>query len=236
MNVAVMQPYFLPYIGYFQLIGAVDQFILCDSLQYSRGGWINRNRMLMNGRARMFTLPLRKASGFSEISGRMIADGFDRDKLLHLFRVAYHRAPFFPGTDALLESILRNPEQNLFRFVHASIAAVCSHLGIATHLRMLSDIPIGHGLKRLERLFAVCDAVGADAYVNAIGGMSYFSQEAFAERGIRLSFLKPEPVAYEQSGGAFVPWLSIVDLLMFKGPEEVRELVSTGYDLVSHET
>lgn len=232
MIIAVMQPYFLPYIGYFQLIKAVDLFIVCDNLQYVKQGWINRNRMLMNGHGRLFTLPLQKASSFADISGRSLAQSFSRDDLLRLFRVAYRKAPFFNETYPLLEAIIRDREQNLFHFVHGSLVTMCAHLGITTEIRMLSTVPIDHSLRRHEKLFALCDAVGADAYINAIGGTGYFSHADFAGRGIKLMYLKSRPLNYKQFADLFIPWLSIADVLMFNPQEAVRQAVSSNYDLV----
>lgn len=232
MNVAVMQPYFLPYIGYFQLIGSVDMFVLCDNLQYAKRGWINRNRMLVNGTGRLFTLPLQRGSSFAAISGRTLAAGFDPAGLFHKFNVAYRRAPFYPETHELLETVLNSDERNLFGYVQQSIISLCAHLGIKTEFRVLSELPIDHAMNRNNKLFAICEAVGAKTYINTIGGMGYFPEEEFLRRGISLRFLKPGPVAYEQFGGEFVPWLSIVDCLMFNPHDEVRKLVSSHYDLI----
>lgn len=232
MNVAVMQPYFLPYIGYFQLIASVDMFVVCDNLQYAKQGWINRNRMLVNGTARLFSLPLQRGSSFAAISGRTLAAGFKPTELLERFHAAYRLAPFYPASRGLLATALDNDERNLFVYVQQSINFLCAHLGIRTEFRLLSELPIDHSLKRNSKLFSICEAVGAKTYVNAIGGMGYFSEEEFRHRGMALRFLKPRPMVYEQFGNAFVPWLSIVDCLMFNHQEEVRNMATAHYDLI----
>jgi WbqC-like protein family len=232
MKAAVMQPYFLPYIGYFQLIGAVDVFVVYDNIKYTKKGWINRNRMLQNGRDVVFSLPLKGDSDFLEVRDRELAADFDRDRMLNQIRGAYGRAPHFAQTFPLVEEIVRHDERNLFRFLHNSIVRTCEHLGIATKIRISSDIAIDHGLKGQERVLALCDALGASTYLNAIGGTELYGKDEFRARGVELKFIKPKPFEYAQFGGAFVSWLSIVDVMMFNSPDTVRERIRSNYDLV----
>lgn len=227
------QPYFLPYIGYFQLIADVDLFVLADNLQYSKGGWVNRNRMLQNGKDAMFTLPLNgDQGGVKTIGSCRLARDFDRTKILRRFEGGYAKAPCFRETFGLLEQIFDNPSGNLFEFVQASIRLVCDHLDIDTAFRNSSSLSVDHTLKGSDWVLAVCNAIGADRYINAIGGTGMYSREQFAMRGVELQFLRSRPYEYQQFGGAFVPWLSIVDVLMFNPRDLVSELVHSHYDLV----
>ena len=130
MKLAIMQPYFLPYIGYFQLIAAVDLFIVYDNIKYTKKGWINRNRMLQNGKDAMFSLPLKGASDSLDICERELAATFNRDKMLNQFAGVYRRAPFFDETFQLVEQIIRCQDTNLFGFLHHSIGRTCEHLGL----------------------------------------------------------------------------------------------------------
>src|SRR5437763_14407143 len=130
MKLAIMQPYFLPYIGYFQLIGAVDVFVVYDNIKYTKKGWINRNRLLRDGKDAMFSLPLRKDSDSLDVRARELAADFDRDKLLNQFKVAYARAPYFVRIYPLLERIVRCDARNLFRYLHHPIRGVCEHPGL----------------------------------------------------------------------------------------------------------
>jgi hypothetical protein len=232
MRAAIMQPYFLPYIGYFQLIGSVDVFVVYDNIKYTKKGWINRNRMLKNGGDAMFSVPLRKGSDFLGVRERELAIDFDRDKLLDQFKGAYTKAPFFSGTFPLLERIVRCQAQNLFEYVRHSIACVCGHLGLTTELRTSSDIAIRHELKGQEKVLALCQAIGADIYINPIGGTQLYSKDEFVARGIELKFIRSRPIEYPQYDGEFVPWLSIVDVMMFNAPVKMREYLSAAYDLV----
>ena len=136
MKVGIMQPYFLPYIGYFQLIASVDQFIVYDNIKYTKKGWINRNRMLQNGIDVMFSLPLKKDSDSLEVVQRELAADFNRDKLLNQFKGAYRKAPYFGETMHLIERIIRFEDNNLFSYLHHSIIQICKHLGITTDIRV----------------------------------------------------------------------------------------------------
>ncbi len=232
MKAAIMQPYFFPYIGYFQLIAAVDTFIVYDNIKYTKKGWINRNRMLQNGSDVMFSLSLKNDSDVLDVCQRELAADFNRDKLLNQLKGAYSRAPYFGQTFPLIEQIVRHEDRNLFRFLHHSIAKTCEHLGIATEIRVSSEIAINHELKGQDKVLALCEAVGADRYINAIGGMELYSKDEFRARGIELNFIKSKPFVYTQFGNEFVPWLSIIDVMMFNPLDAIRECISTNYELI----
>ncbi len=232
MRLAIMQPYFFSYIGYFQLIAAVDQFIVYDNIKYTKKGWINRNRILQNSTDVMFSLPLKNDSDSLDVCERELAADFSRDKLLNQFKEAYRRAPYFAQTFPLVEQIVRYEEANLFRFLHHSIVKTCEHLGITTEIKISSDIAIDHDLKNQDKVLALCEAVGASTYVNAIGGMELYSKETFQENGIDLKFIQSKPFEYAQFGVKFVPWLSIIDVMMFNPVEEIQACIFTNYELI----
>jgi len=231
MKVAIMQPYFFPYIGYFQLIAAADVFVVYDNIKYTKKGWISRNRMLQNGKDVMFSLPLKSDSDYLDVCERELAVDFNRDKLLNQFKGTYRRAPNFEQTYLLVEQVLRYEDANLFRFLHHSIARTCEHLGITTEIKISSDIAIDHELKGQDKVLAMCAAVGTTTYVNAIGGMELYSKETFMEKGINLKFIKSLPFEYIQLGNEFVPWLSIIDVMMFNSLEVIQGQLSQ-FDLV----
>lgn len=230
MKTAIMQPYFLPYIGYFQLISAVDNFIVYDRIKYTKKGWINRNRMLVNGSAAIFSLPLKKGSDTLDVVEREIANDFAPDKLLAQFVGAYRRAPHFESTFELLTSVLMHGERNLFGFIQHSLTKVCAHLGVVTPILVSSSLPFDNALKAQDKVLALCRAAGARIYVNPIGGTELYAREAFAARGIELRFLRSRPLAYAQFSGPFIPWLSIVDVLMFNPLDRVQETVARQFD------
>lgn len=227
-----MQPYFLPYIGYFQLIRAVDVFVVYDNIQYTKKGWINRNRFLLDGTDAVFSLAIRKDSDFLDVRQRELAPEFDRAKLLNRLREAYRRAPQFAGVFPLLEEIVLDGAGNLFDYVHQSIARVCRYLEIDTPIVVSSTVPIDHSLQAQDKVLAICRSVGADQYVNPIGGQALYSQEAFAAQGIALSFLRSRELQYAQFGHPFVSWLSIIDVLMFNSLPAISEQLEHGYELI----
>jgi hypothetical protein len=230
--VAIMQPYLLPYIGYFQLVAAVDLFIVYDNVKYTKKGWINRNRMLVDGGDAVFTVPLKHDADCLDVVQREVAATFDPEKVLRRLEAAYRRAPHFEDTIELVEEVLRCPERNLFRFLLHSLTTTCLHLGIGTELRPSSTVAADHDLSGQDRVLAICEATGAGVYVNAIGGTQLYDRQAFLERGVALFFLQSEPFEYRQFGDTFVPWLSIVDVLMFNPLDAVRDRLEGGYALV----
>ncbi|MFT5444885.1 MAG: hypothetical protein ACI9DC_000045 [Gammaproteobacteria bacterium] len=232
MKLAIMQPYFLPYLGYFQLIVAANLFVVYDTINSTKKGWINRNRLLRDGRDAMFSLPLQGGPDQSHVCERHLAETFDRNKLINHFVTAYRRAPHFCETIELLESVVRYKNDNLFEFVHHAIGAVCGHLSITTPIRTASQMTIDHGLKSEQRVLALCEALGASTYINAIGGVHLSSANAFCEKGIDLKFIESGPFEYRQLGQPFVASLSIADAMMFNPIEAIREALDGGYELI----
>lgn len=231
MKLSIMQPYLFPYIGYFQLINSTDQFIVYDNIKYTKKGWINRNRYLQNGSDAIFSLPIKQDSDYLDIRDRQIADSFNRDKLLNQIKGAYHRAPYFSQTFSLVEKVLRFEDTNLFNFLYNSIVETCEYIGIVTDIRISSSIPIDHSLKGEEKVIALCAAADANIYINASGGKELYSKAAFSSAGIDLKFIEPKPYVYQQYQNEFVPWLSIIDVMMFNSLDVIRTSILTNYEL-----
>ena len=232
MKIAIMQPYFFPYIGYFQLIGAVDVFVIYDNIKYTKKGWINRNRALRNGADFVFTVPLRGDSDALDVRERSLAADFDRRRLANQLREAYRRAPYFDVAFPVIEKAIMLDEANLFEYVRSSVEDVCRYCGLGTRIVASSTFVVDPGLKAEDKVLALCTAAGAGTYVNAIGGTRFFSAEQFAGRGIQLKFLRTRPIEYPQFGDPFIPSLSIIDVMMFNPAAKVREMLDTCYDLV----
>lgn len=232
MKLAIMQPYFLPYIGYFQLIASVDQFIVYDNIKYTKKGWINRNRILQNGSDVMFSLPLKKNSDSLYVMQRELAADFDRNKLLNQFRGAYRKAMYFEEIMPLIEQIVRFEDNNLFTYLHHSIVRLCNYLGIMTDIQVSSNIDIDHTLQSQERVLALCQATNANTYVNATGGMELYSKQVFEDKCIQLKFIKSRPFEYKQFDKPFVPWLSVLDVLMFNPLDSVRKCINQNFELI----
>jgi len=231
-SLAVMQPYFLPYVGYFQLINAADLFIVYDNIKYTKKGWINRNRFLLNGKDAVFSIPLKKDSDSLDIKDREISADFKKSKLLNQIREAYRRAPYFARTFPLVERIVLEKETNLFKFILNSIRETCESLAIGTEIVVSSSLRIDHSLPGKTKVLALCRHVGADVYINAIAGQELYSKEDFSAHGIDLKFLKTKPFEYRQLGDKFVPWLSIIDVMMFNSPDAISECLASNYELI----
>lgn len=227
MTAAVMQPYLFPYIGYFQMINAVDVFVFYDDVNFIKGGWINRNRMLISGSDKLFTVPLKDASSFKLIKDVEINNEVPAySKILTTIAQSYKKAPFFSEVFPIIESVFRSPSSTIADLAILSIKAVNEYLGISTILKRSSvDFPDTKGLERAERLIAICKRTGAEKYINVIGGQELYTKEYFSSQGIDLKFIKSEPIAYKQFDNEFVPWLSIIDVLMFNSVEEVHHLL-----------
>ena len=228
MKVAVMQPYFLPYLGYFQLINAVDIFVIYDNIKFTKKGWINRNNMLEHGKSNLFSLPLMKASDFSNIDERELSADFDThsSKLLRKIRSNYSKAPFFDDTFPFIQHILAYDDRNLFKFVKNSLVEVCSKLGISTEIMDSSQIAIDHELRSAKRVIAICKELKATEYINPPGGKTLYSKEEFHQEGLELKFLDPQLNEYDQLGKPFVKGLSILDIMMFNTVDEIQTMLA----------
>lgn len=234
MRVAIMQPYFFPYIGYFQLAGRADQFVIYDTIQYTKRGWINRNRILRNGEAVKITLPIARGSHRLDILNRKIADNFKPRKILAQIEGAYRKAPHFEPTMGLLSEVLEAPTSSLFEFLHHGLVKTFAHLGISTPIRIASEIEGGRvHLRGQERVIDICRRLGADEYLNPIGGLELYDRSSFATAGLELGFLKTASFEYTQFGGDFLPGLSIIDVMMFNEVDHIRYLLDTQWDRVA---
>lgn len=235
MKLAIMQPYLFPYVGYFQLIHAVDTFVIYDDVAFIKQGWIARNRILINGQASFFNVPVRHASSFTLIRDTAIDDDPQHrrwtEQLLKTFETAYRRAPQFARVFPLLEAVFGRKTARVADLAAASLKAVADFLEISTRFVETSTVYGNADLKGEARVLQICAAERASAYVNASGGAALYSRDRFDAQGVQLMFLEPRPIEYRQFNAAFVPWLSIVDVLMFNPRERVRELLDQ-YDLV----
>ena len=229
-----MQPYLFPYIGYFQLIHAVDRFVVYDDVAYIKQGWINRNRMLINGRPSFFNVPIKHASSFTLIRDTLIDDDRQHtrwaEKLLKSFETAYRRAPQFPTVFPMLENVFAGTPTRIGELALASVKAVARLLDLRTTFIESSVIYANAHLKGEERVLAICASEGASEYINMPGGRPLYSRERFEARAVKLAFLDPRPLEYQQFGESFVPSLSMIDVLMFNPVDTVCRYLHA-YDL-----
>ena len=202
-----MQPYFFPYIGYFQLMNAVDKFVLYDNIQFTKKGWINRNRYLQNGSDVLFTIPLKKDSDYLNIDKRFLSDDSlnARKKILRRIEQNYKKATNYSLIFPLIEKYFLLEESNLFKFVLFSINEVIKLLDIKTKIIISSSIEIDHTLKGQDKVIAICKEIGCNNYINAIGGKKLYNTQSFAKENIKLDFLKSKNLVYPQFNNGFIP-------------------------------
>lgn len=231
-KIAIMQPYFLPYIGYWQLIKSVDEFVVYDNIKYTKKGWINRNRFLQNGKDELFSISLRSGEDSLSVVERFISDEFQRKKLVSQLEGAYRKAPHFSENFPIFKQIIDNPEDNLFLYILNSIYVICDYLGIKTKITISSSLDIDHkNLKSQDKVLAICKELKANKYINAIGGTELYDKFVFKDNDIDLHFLKCKEIKYTQFTNDFVPWLSILDVAMFNSKDRIREMLNA-YDIL----
>ena len=231
MKLAIMQPYFFPYIGYFQLMASVDTFVVYDNIKYTKKGWINRNRIQNRGVEGLISLPLKKGSDYLDVRQRELSDTFDREKLCNQIAGAYRQAPFYRDVMPLIERIVKQESCNLFDYLFQGLVTLRDYFSLDCELLVSSAIDAEHTLKAQDRVLELCRVLKAETYINPPGGVALYSQRDFNVNGIVLKFIQPRSWLYKQSGAAFIPWLSIVDVMMFNARDEIIHHLKTGYEL-----
>lgn len=224
MKIGIMQPYFFPYIGYLQLINAVDKYVIYDDVNFKKGGWINRNRILINGEAKFINLKMKEASQNKLINEIEAAnDKVHNGKLLMTIEKCYKKTPHFNEVFPIIQEIINYDEKNLAKNLEYSIRRICKYLSISTEIMCSSNMSKNNDLKAQDKIIEICRVLGGSEYYNAIGGRDLYSRENFLENGIELKFLNTDPIEYKQFNNDFTNNLSIIDVMMFNSKEDVKE-------------
>jgi WbqC-like protein family len=225
MRLAIMQPYFVPYIGYFQLMSAVDKIVLLDDVNFINGGWINRNRIAVHGEPDWLTLPLAKASQNRLINEiKIVDDPLWKKKAIRTVELSYQSAPFANQILPLLLEMLGEARGSLSDFLLYQLRRLTDYIGIATQIELASARYPKNTLTGQRRILDICVREGASIYVNLPGGKSLYDGDLFAATGIELLFLDPNlPGLTLRHSGREGPCLSILDLLMLNPVAAVRE-------------
>ena len=227
MKIGMMQPYFFPYIGYFQLLNMVDKYVVFDTAYFANIKWGFRNRILIKGAPGFFRVKTLKASQNKQFNEIKVSGDIESKKHnIHTLECAYGKSPHFPEVMPLLEQFLLADYDNLAECNVASIKLVCNYLDIKTEILLISELDCDRDLKMQYRIFDVCRVLGGNEYINAIGGTELYDFAEFRENGIELAFLKPDEIVYPQFGGEFVPSLSIIDIMMFNSVPEIRDMLN----------
>lgn len=227
---AVMQPYFFPYLGYWQLLAKVDVFVILEQTKYVKQSWINRNFVLGTRGSFLISVPLEKASDSSLIEHRQVSDAWTdtRGRALRTIRQSYRKSRFFEDIYPWLDEQLSFREKRLSKYLERQIRSTADLLSIDTKIVTARDLGDFVDLERDHRIFEICRSLECDRYLNLRGGRTLYSPDSFRKAEISLGFLSPELPRYGQGLQEFVPSLSIIDSLFWNGPRETGEMVRLG--------
>ena len=227
MKVGIMQPYLFPYIGYWQLINAVDRFVILDDVNFIMRGYINRNSILLNGKPYRFIIPMQKASQNKLIKEtKLNYSQEEKNKFFLTLYNAYKKAPYYEEAMPLIEDIINNSETDLTKYIQLSIERIMNYLGVETEIYISSQIEKKQTLKGEERIIEICKRINADTYINPCGGRALYNHIHFAREGIELFFLETrDNIIYNQKQEEFVGNLSIIDILMFNDVQTIKKFL-----------
>ncbi len=226
MKIGIMQPYFFPYLGYWQLIAGVDRYVVYDDVTYIKGGWISRNNILLNGKPHLLNIQLDNAS-----SNRMIEeikvreDPVEKKKIMRTLEHAYSKAPYYDSVIGMIKDIVIK-DTTISLMNYEAVRSICDYLSIDTEILLSSQIEKDLSLHSEDRVIDIVKRLGGTEYINAIGGQELYDREKFAANGIKLVFLSKNPVNYIQFKEPFIDNLSIIDVLMFNSIDEIKALLS----------
>lgn len=234
MKIGIMQPYFFPYLGYWQTINAVDKYVIYDDVNFIKNGWINRNNILLNGQKHMITIPLDGASPFLPINQiHMTPRLNEREKLLKVLQAAYKKAPYFETVYPIVSDVIMEPSGLIINALVKQFKSVCKYLDINTELIISSQINKNNELRAQDKVIHICKILGGTEYINAIGGQELYSNSDFEQNGLKLCFMKTNFMPYKQFKNEFVTGLSMIDILMFNSPSEIKAMLND-YELINN--
>ena len=231
-----MQPYFLPYLGYFQLLQAADKFVFFDDVNYIKKGWINKNQVLANHQAYKFTIPLIKASQNKLINEVFIADYKAwREDFMKLIELNYKKAPYFPAIYQWLKELLYKKEYELISDIASESVMAVSRL-LTMNIEFFNSSQLDYGKNATnngqEKILGICKTLGGKEYINPQNGAELYNSADFVQAGVALQFLKMNEIRYEQlRKDEFIPYLSILDVLMFNEIDAIKQFLNN-YSLI----
>ena len=229
MKLAIMQPYFMPYIGYFQLINTVDKFIFYDDVTFIKQGWINRNQILISNQAKLFSVPLSNASSHTLIKDVLISDlRYEKWKksFLSTLMFNYKKSKYYDVVKVLIERILLTPPKTISELAIKSVIEISNYLDLNTEFDVSSKNYDNNHLSGQHRVIDICQKENANTYINPIGGIDLYSKDVFSKEDIELMFINAHKTIYKQFSSEFVPFLSIIDVLMFNDKKRVLEMLN----------
>lgn len=227
-----MQPYILPYLGYWQLINESDVFVIYDDIQYTKKGWINRNRFSVDGKIENFTLPLRKDNDFLPVNERFFSQEKKKfnSKTLRKIKQGYSKSVSFECFFPIVERIFNYSSDNVFDFILNSVVEICNYLDIDSKIIKSSDIIYEKDLKSQEKVIEICRSLGSSKYINLSGGMDLYSESDFLSNGIELIFLRKNDIDGLYDG--YIDNLSIIDLAFNLEKMDLKRLIKNEFEYI----
>lgn len=229
MNLAIMQPYLFPYLGYYQLAYCSDMFIFYDDVNYIKGGYINRNNILTKNGKLLITLPVEQASSFKKINELNFSSNVK--KILTTIYQSYSKAPLFNDVYPIIEKTLKDKNRNVANITSNSIINFFKYLNIDFNYCFSSELEYDKSLDAKQKIYEMCDIYQANRYINTIGGKKLYDKSEFKLKGIDLLFINNNSRNYQQfnNNGGFIGNLSIIDLLMNIQPNDIIYLLKEHY-------
>lgn len=230
MIIALQQPYFLPYLGYFALIKHTTHWIVFDTPQFIRQGWIQRNRILKPVEGWQYIgVPIEKHSRDIAIKDIKIRQTEKwGEKILAQLEHYKKKAPYYSETIKLVEKIVLNNTDSIVEMNVNALSLVCNYLNIDFSYQIYSesDFRVDRVNNPDEWALETCKILGAKIYYNLSGGIEFYDSEKYKQNGIELYFLKLNINEYNQKRSTFEPALSIVDVLMFNDVEQIKDYLN----------
>ncbi len=227
MKLSVMQPYLFPYIGYFHLISASDKFVCYNDVHFIKQGWINRNRILLNGEAHTFSVPVKNISSHTLIRETEIDYHLDwRKKLLKTIQSAYSKAPNFEIVFPLISKLFESKPRYISELAIESIKLVLNYADFKVDLIEDASRYENSALKGENRVIDICKKEKASEYFNLPGGKELYNYTTFEKNNIQLRFIQPDFIEYSQQIKDFIPGLSAIDVMMFNSGEGTKEIMN----------
>lgn len=228
MKTAIMQPYLFPYIGYYQLINVIDNFIILDDVNYIMRGWINRNNILLNGKAHLFSIPINKGTQNKLICETKLNFSLqDKTKLLKTIQSVYKKAPYFYSFYQIFEEIILYEEDDLTKYLVNSFVKTLKYVQIKKNFICSSKIEKNNSLKAQDKIIEICKKLNTTIYVNLSGGRTLYNHNDFEKNNIELRFIETlfDEIKYKQYNNDFVGNLSFLDIIMFNSKESIANLL-----------
>jgi hypothetical protein len=237
MSIAIMQPYIFPYLSYWQLLQAADHFVFFDDVQFKSRSFMKRNKILLNGKVHQFSIPVKNTSREALINEvELHPQKFSkwRDKFLTTLQHAYTSADYFENAYSVVNDSLQRPHERISPLLCTSIKSVADYLGLKPAFHNSSSIDYERKGSGQDKILSICHQLGQNVYINPIGGLDYYDNQRFKDEGVELFFIQSEFRPYSQFDLSFQSHLSIIDMMMFLSPNEIRTRL-TEYELIKND-